>query len=1234
MPTPSSPTPKTPRYVRSAQELPLGSAISIIKGDGLCGPRTMGRLNKRSHVAEIERMREHLLANNLSPQLADEWWSLDMMLLASDHAISLFGDIPEELAVALAQDYPQLVPDSNKGILFRNSHYDCVIELPKGGYNLVPTQVTESPIDLPPPPIDSGACLIDAVFRTTGIPRHTLLATLRPLLGPRYQEYTSSPFPLNFEACSQLATAHDLSLTVIHGNGENRYGSGRAFTIYHRHGHFSHLPLNNPPPPTTSPESYQPGNNSHLSLTDKIILLHRSYYNTFSPSPSRANASAKAITSGSLGTFLTRDRSWQNIAKTITDHPAPNMCRRIPTCGRLGIGGSGKSYQLFTLLRDHQQRFPDSEDFTVVVATENLRTHATKSISQPPGKGYRTKTWEKALCEPLNPILVLDDASLMPPTLDLMLMLNPQVSMIVFTGDPAQNSFRPSSRIPDHGKLKNPLQLLKNCACEYLTTSHRTSLGVSASLSIATTSTTEGTIALGRLEHGPIIVTTPGAVETCSNFGREAYTPLTCQGLTFQTNYTIQMDHHLMNSTDHALYTALTRGTKSVYICHSNNKMEPLLRAKSPVCRAMAILAISKNPVPLQSAVRNHIIASTPQQLLDPLRSPGKTPPPLASLLYYPLTGGKLYSHDHPGESIYQRLTNATRSLCDTLLYYTWRPIKITYDSLRMAINLSLVPDLYLHTNDFEYPHMPEEMLLTHKPLPPIINSTAPLLHPSHPYTSSDLINDPELASPIAELIFSNARILGREITYFDMSTQQVDTTDYAHAIFLRHRRMDKATEAWTFKERHVPIRSPPIHYLGGGYALFTAFVSTYGVEFPPYDYNMVMLSEMETLSSLLDKGTTALIKASFKNASDIEVDKVGVFLKGQFISKLGTIYRAAKKGQMITECCQYLNRLFGPGIRYIYNCISNNIGPEILILKNKTDEEVEAWFQEYWRWSPTPTQPTGSLIGPDTAEHLGLNTYEDDYTGFDATQNEDFLCFQVLIMQALHMPNDFIELFIWHHTHLFSFLGEMSVVIPSGAMHTYDFNTLDSMAFFALKHQVTPHQPLSQRSSESTSAIPHHPADEYSTTGETRKRALTTSIALAFSGDDTLANEIIRVHPGFSRLPHKFALQSTGTHTFTPHFVGKLHTPGGSFSDPTILLAKILFQHSKAQLPKCALAYATHCYHLHRNYDKVTSYLNSDEMVHHGMNLRILRQALKTWGLPLSGSFFVKLIAQTYSLL
>nr|QED43020.1 putative RdRp [Leucocoprinus gammaflexivirus G] len=812
-----------------------------------------------------------------------------------------------------------------------------------------------------------------------------------------------------------------------------------------------------------------------------------------------------------------------------------------------------------------------------------------------------------------------------------MLLLNPSVQQIVFTGDPAQNLFLPPSNCPDREKMINPITLLKPFACEYLTVTHRLCPAVAGTLGFETTSKAEGELKRGRIGTGPIIVGTPGMVETATIGGRIAYTPITCQGSTINQAYTVQLDNTMINHTDHSIYTALTRGKTSVHVCHCNDNPAKLTNANSAILRALTQFLLTKDPTKLSIATQSHILRSTPRQLADPLNLPGSKPEPLDHYLHYRMLGGKIYSPDHPGLSLYQKIIAAAQPLINLLRHYCWRPLKMTYSAAKMAIALEHVPDLHYHTHDVPELTIPDDLLSTEPTStlyfdPGDDNLPASVL----PYSPHQLFEDPTLIDDAVHYLLPRPRIFGRELLYYDLTTQQIDETNYGTAIFLHHKRSDKATERWTYDSRHVPATRPPLHYLGGGYALFEAFTRTYGVEYPPFDYSMYSFSEMETLGAMLDKGLSNLQKASSKNEATLDVDKVNVFLKGQFISKLGTIYRDAKKGQMITECCQYLNRLFGPMIRYIYNCISSNIGPEILILKSRTDEEVEAWFQKHWQWSSAnpfaPPTPDFS-----TASRSGFNTYEDDYTGFDSTQNEDFLTFQVLIMRSLQLPEYLIESFVWHHTHLFSFLGEMGVMIPSGAMHTYDFNTLDSMAFFALKHDLTPHVPLSQRTQLDETPIPHaltnlHPSS--------RARQPTTTIALAFSGDDTLANELVQVHPGFHRLPHAFRLLSTGTYTAIPHFVGKLHTPKGSFSDPVLLSGKILYKLSKGSLRDCALSYASHCYALHRNYSNVVPYLTNHENHCHATNLRLLRHALRVYRLPLLGSFFVKTISFCYRLL
>jgi hypothetical protein len=446
------------------------------------------------------------------------------------------------------------------------------------------------------------------------------------------------------------------------------------------------------------------------------------------------------------------------------------------------------------------------------------------------------------------------------------------------------------------------------------------------------------------------------------------------------------------------------------------------------------------------------------------------------------------------------------------------------------------------------------------------------------------LVLDPTLASDLIEALYPCAPVYGREIKHCGILTQQVNVEDYATAVFLRHRRNDTATESWTFKERYTPPVRPSTTYLGAGEALLSAYLFTYSPEIPPFSEAVYEQCCEEDMAALLEKGPKSLASIAYRNCPSLDPHKAETFLKAQDITKLGTAFRKAKKGQMITGFCTAINARFGGLSRYLYRATRSSLPPEILLLNGVTLQQQEDWFLEHYDFNSP--------------------NYEDDYTGFDGTQNEDFLAAQVGYMRLLNLPEPLILDYTRWVTHLLCMLGPLGIIIASGFKPTWFFNTFDSMCYQALKHDLTPH-----------------------------RRPGVRVVARSFSGDDTLHNELVRVRPEFAKLPHHFRLVSTGGHTSTPHFCGTLNTPAGSFADPELLLTRILYKLRAGKLPQCALGYSEHCYRLQRNYEQLTDHLSTRALACHSLSLRILRAQLRRSGIPFFGFFLTKLLSHYYDL-
>jgi hypothetical protein len=431
----------------------------------------------------------------------------------------------------------------------------------------------------------------------------------------------------------------------------------------------------------------------------------------------------------------------------------------------------------------------------------------------------------------------------------------------------------------------------------------------------------------------------------------------------------------------------------------------------------------------------------------------------------------------------------------------------------------------------------------------------------------------------------------GREVSVHGVHTQQVHDDGYASAVFLHHRRLDRATEQWTFESRYVPPpRVPNLTYYGAGYALFSAFLTTFNPSRPTFNEAVYEQCIADDLATLCDKGLKTLTNISYRNDPSLTIEKAETFLKSQDITKLGTEFRDAKKGQMVTGFCALVNIRFGPLARIMYAMLRMSLPPEILILSGITLDSMQAWFNAFWDWS--------------------AGCFSDDFEGFDGGQNEEFLGFQAYVAHYFGVPPKLFGSYVYFVTHI-EVLGKRSRPwIPSGIKPTYLFNCLDNMAFQSLKYKMTPHPPWN---GSPAGRVP--------------------GVARAYSGDDSSHNELLRERASFQGLPHKFRLKSTGGPEPYPHFCGTVNLPSGSFADPKLLLLRVVYKLNRGKLFTSCLGYAEQCMRLQRCYTSSEPYLSSAELNCHAKSYRILRAALLLYGIPLIGSFFLRRVAHYFNL-
>lgn len=1044
-----------------------------------------------------------------------------------------------------------------------------------------------------------NTCLIDALSQASGFPRERVWEGVRTALGPAKSSlYLWKPFPLGTPELPTIAAALGLRVVAHTQFGQLVFGDGDTVHINHRHNHWYSTTRRNQASlggstgrPSRTPKASAPPKHSRAHLESCLLTACGSYQSNYRLSTRRAKAMSEALVEGHEGALLRGKKEFHDQVRSLCDSPPVHVKQNVILTGRLGEPGTGKSYLILELLKLHELRSPRNMDWTIVVATNSLRESILAHLSLGAGRGGMVKTWERALLEPCNPLLILDDAGELPPILDL-LLLKSGSKFVAFTGDTCQNVRRVGPACPGAARLIPTLTLLQPGAGLLLQNGKRLPPLVARAFGLATSSTDPGRIFFTITQRGTVLASTPGAAAAMTGLGRRCIPVTQCQGLTVRGPVTLLLDQSMKMASDSAVYTALTRGTGDLHIVESRDKLADLARSHSAILRGLVEYGLSGNPLPLKAAVTSHRLHHTPPHLRDPTRCPGTPPAGDASSIYDgPIVTGSGFVMDSIYRTIrWARQPRTTQPLFVGDLYWASRAPQ--QSTIRAAMDEVLGFATVLGEWTGEY------LASGESPPPP----TAPRAQiPEAPpcFLPSDLDLSPtyqlflytEKLDELVEAACPNPRLYGRERFFRGALTQQVHQDDLVSALFLHHRRQDKATEQWTYAERYVP---PPqrtsLTYYGAGYSLFMAYLTIYNPARTVWSQELFEHSLACDLDALGAKGLKTLHNISYRNEPTLTPGKAEVFLKSQDITKLGSEFRDAKKGQMVTGFNALCNIRFGPFTRCWYALVRSSLPPEILLLNGVTLDEQEAWFQEHWDWSKP--------------------TFSDDFVGFDGGQNEEFLCFQAHLARFHEVPPHMVQNYTMFMTHITVLGKESGVWIPSGLKPTWAVNTFDSMAHNALKHKITPHPPW---------------------VGVKSGRA--KGPARAFSGDDSSQNELITIRPEYERLPHKFKLQSTGCHETWPHFCGTVNYPFGSFSDPTLLLYRVIYKLRRSKLSSSVLSYAEHCYRLHRHLEPAMAYLTSSELACHAKTYRIIRLALLLYSIPLVGSFFVRTIKVFFNL-
>jgi len=823
----------------------------------------------------------------------------------------------------------------------------------------------------------------------------------------------------------------------------------------------------------------------------------------FRPDLAAAERLLKNIESGHVGYLLPRNESFLRKCRSLIACP-PEHAYKKKIAALFGLPGTAKSYPWIQALRKLGNS--DNDLFRFISFEVGLRDEISKAFNLKSGLGYRLPTWEVPFLQSHAPIMIIDDVGKFPPGyVSLLALLCAGTTHILVNGDPTQDTYHCEKSGNTINDATPEVDNIAKYCYEYKLNMVRPCCGVAHHLGLPhECNTRPGSINTNAQpsDNNPIVTATQQSCATYTAIGRRAYTFSGSQGITFNSAYEIHTDKYAKLATDRAWFTALTRGRFSINIVRGDNTRSGFGYSSS-IARAL----FTNNPNTIKQAVLAHIRKHVPGRLLDPNK----------------LLGG---STD---------VTEVTRLL----------------------------------------PH-----------LSGLLNETTRVAAPDANYPIVDAGPNPDLPRPDIRSVqhqLSNAteilrQLVGvaiqevkrdknlRERLVGELQTDQVDDTNELTGLFLRHKRADEATTKWSLDERIVrPDWRNQKNHASLGHILFNQYVKTYRPV--PRDFNLTRWeeAEYEDQDRFLSKGLKQLAAISDRACPDWLLNRAELFLKGQSVTKPGTIGRDAKKGQIIISFCTELNILLGTMAKYMAREVADSLPDHIFSMDKNTDADLSTFARQF---------------------DYSRDSSEDDYEGFDQSQGPEFQVFDADLMRFHHIPEFYVEFYLDFVVDIHTFLTILGPMLATGYKFTLDFNSNRSRAYQATKYIIRFGTPM------------------------------------ATVGDDVAINDTPPVAPMWQYLEHQFRLKSKRAVKRYPTFCGWIMNPIACFKDPELLLHRTVYQCARGNLPNCILSYMADITPLNQNLEMLSAYLTEEQLEQHAITVDLLNAEAKATGIKNFGKF------------
>lgn len=1066
----------------------------------------------------------------------------------------------------------------------------------------------------------NNTCLIDAIADSTQTQRDTVWAAFNVVLGDQAAAYSKQAFPLSFRHLNDYALLVKATFIVRHDNGVTKAGNqGAVYQLRHSSsgpntGHWSAEgapTINGTINPVYSAATVGPNS----TLDEKLRALLGGYTPDILYTKNHANCFYDSITEqryeGWLGSTQGRAYVKEHMQPMISP---PSKDRHVATGGVLGRPGAGKTNNFMLIIADHLAHTKFRPDVTVLIRSASGRKDIKQRLNIPKGKGNLIKTYEVAFAEVMAPIVLLDDVGAFPPGyVDALVLCNPQIKLVLFTGGPGQHSSRADAPKGTGRWCPTALRKLSSAACCYLTDVRRTSLLTSQALGWPTSNKTVGGIHFSNPPQGCATIDDNSRSGAGSRAVKHVTHTLTeCQGLTFPEPYGIILSPSALNLVDDEfMYTALSRGQDSVHVIEINGNLDRLANSASSILRALVAYK-NGDPSALRIAVRDHEIRNLPQHLADPIKQPATYMSDVSPLLH-PNIAGTGTAHLLSGSLVNGVLgMNLPENINVGEMTYTAAP-NYSYETRLNAVDV--VPH---YAAQYDDPILSEEDFLGRFITKPTHDDLTYCKADTSSFTSFEslyagpiaaLLTETEQLEQVCINLWGDFPVEGREQLVNGQYTEQINTESYAKSLFPKHNPNDAATMEWSLIKRIRKPRLTPEGCFQSAYHLMAAYDMVYQPIMPGFDADMWDTCEQLSEGTYLAKGIKRLQNICERSdPSAIRQTIAELFMKSQSVTKIDSLLGKAKAAQLIYSFCTWHLAHMGPAQHYMYAAWRSSLPEHILLLNGLTHDDYAAWVDKHWDFK----EPC----------------FTSDYTAFDASQREWALALDVQFMRRCHVPQKLIDEYLGWAVELETYLGALGVLIFSGFKFTWMFNTFNSMCYNALKYELPPQ-------ANANSPFPfgnHTPPTELTKFQPISLPGAHT--AMTFSGDDTGLNLNPSIRPAFTRLGIGIELTCKEALSKYLMFCGQCSVPGSTFANPELMTARIIYRLAHDSLDSCLLSYAELAGQGIRAAIDSQEYLTETELSCVNFNYSLLKIALERKSLPLVGTHFIKLMKHVYRLL